>query len=511
MKKFYKTTTLLLLILIGCSSLLTAQTKTISFGGQGNDKVFDMVSHDGLNYILGEFPIGVDSLLNIANSVSLVNCYLPTIIVFDDNFNLVNYYCILDSANNQPIGLFSGKLAIDTITKSLYLCGTTGNTSRFGNDIVSNNNHNIVFPFLVRFDLLLNPIWARTSDCNYPWKLNSSTVNTLTIDDEGKPWASISAQGSSETLCFNNDSIYQNGKIYSDSIGNLTISKSFYSSSTLATNFSVTSIRIDSNRIIETYDDNTQSTLQMIDSREDTIIWRKISAKNSIRKTTVDLINRYFYSISDGGVLRKYRINNGSLVFQRTISTINSAEGITLLKDGSKIYISGISSINIHRIYALESITGNIIDSVTWGYNSFSNNFGTIQLHSFQVENNKLKSTYSGSTRFVTFGTDTLNEYRNDEGIFSIVDLTTLLTSTPNQSNNKQSIIVYPNPTFGIININSEEQITNLQCFDIQGRIIPLHSLNGFKQIGLPSNLNKGVYFLEISIKDKKEVVKIIF
>ncbi|MBR9830826.1 T9SS type A sorting domain-containing protein [bacterium] len=511
MKKVTTHFNLIFLILyIGGSYSLTAQTKTVSLGGLGDDKIYDMVSHNGLNYILGDFPIGTDTIFNVADSAYALSCIRASIIVLDDSFNLKDYYCILDSANNAPSALFAGKLAIDSITNSLYLCGTSGSTVKFGNDIISNNNNNVVFPFFVRFDLQLNPIWARTSYCNYSWNYYDSEITSLTIDNEGKPWAFISIQGAAQDICYNNDTIHSFGKIYADSIGQVYVSKSLFYQSLIPLNLLFTSIAIDSNRIIETYNDNTLSVLQIIDSKVDTVVWKKPITNDLIRKTAVDLNNRFLYTLSDGGILRKYNMYDGSLVYQQTITTANSAKGIALTKDGSKVYVSGISTSNIHKIYALAAQTGSLIDSIIWGHNSFSNNFGTIGISSFLIENDKLKSVYTGSTRFVTFGTDSLNEYHNDEGIFSIIDLYSLLTTIGTHKEQRQSISVYPNPTTGILNINSTEPITGLRCFDIQGRVVPIVHLNGFSQISLPPNLNKGVYFLEINFKDKKEIVKII-
>ena len=58
---------------------------------------------------------------------------------------------------------------------------------------------------------------------------------------------------------------------------------------------------------------------------------------------------------------------------------------------------------------------------------------------------------------------------------------------------------VFPNPTNGLVNISSQEEIIKIEVFDILGRLIK--SNQGINSIDI-SNLNQGVYILKFTTRN---------
>ena len=91
-----------------------------------------------------------------------------------------------------------------------------------------------------------------------------------------------------------------------------------------------------------------------------------------------------------------------------------------------------------------------------------------------------------------------------------------LLLSTSDFTNNAAGIKVYPNPNSGEFTVLSNYE-GHFQLLDLQGRIIsqgvlePTGSMNGMHTYSFRYlNLSKGLYLLNLTNKQKKEVVKII-
>ncbi|GEM_PF-3318215 len=75
--------------------------------------------------------------------------------------------------------------------------------------------------------------------------------------------------------------------------------------------------------------------------------------------------------------------------------------------------------------------------------------------------------------------------------------------------NNSSNLIVYPNPTNGIININSLKQLYSLELFDMTGKLVQSYPASN-KQINL-SNFPSGVYILKaVDQAGKTNNIKII-
>src|SRR5690554_7683452 len=69
---------------------------------------------------------------------------------------------------------------------------------------------------------------------------------------------------------------------------------------------------------------------------------------------------------------------------------------------------------------------------------------------------------------------------------------------------------VYPNPTSNIVNIDTDEQLSNYIIYDVSGRQIQSHLFTGSNQINL-QNVTTGVYFIKvITVQGNSGTVKVV-
>jgi hypothetical protein len=89
--------------------------------------------------------------------------------------------------------------------------------------------------------------------------------------------------------------------------------------------------------------------------------------------------------------------------------------------------------------------------------------------------------------------------HRIYEGFVAVANLEEMIVSNT-------GIVVYPNPSNGLLTILMEKAYTDLTycIFDQQGRMVKSDNLNG-KQTVIDLNLNNGMYYLMIG----QEVVKV--
>lgn len=73
-----------------------------------------------------------------------------------------------------------------------------------------------------------------------------------------------------------------------------------------------------------------------------------------------------------------------------------------------------------------------------------------------------------------------------------------------------ESIVVFPNPTNGNININSKFNIKTIELYDIQGRILETVIENSNESIIDVSTRQNGIYFLKITTDEGSKVERII-
>lgn len=73
-----------------------------------------------------------------------------------------------------------------------------------------------------------------------------------------------------------------------------------------------------------------------------------------------------------------------------------------------------------------------------------------------------------------------------------------------------ESILIYPNPTNGNININSKYNINTIELYDIQGRVLETTLESATTTTLDISNRENGIYFLKINTENGSKVEKIV-
>lgn len=83
-------------------------------------------------------------------------------------------------------------------------------------------------------------------------------------------------------------------------------------------------------------------------------------------------------------------------------------------------------------------------------------------------------------------------------------------TTSISEEETKKIISIFPNPTSDYINVNSTENIRNINLMDLTGKVIFNHIGNDLKLIDI-SNINKGLYILNITLQNDSEYSTKIF
>ena len=60
-----------------------------------------------------------------------------------------------------------------------------------------------------------------------------------------------------------------------------------------------------------------------------------------------------------------------------------------------------------------------------------------------------------------------------------------------------ENVVIYPNPSSGIFNIKSSDDVFDFYVFDISGKLVHNSTLNGNSSLDL-SELGKGSYIVEV-------------
>ena len=77
-------------------------------------------------------------------------------------------------------------------------------------------------------------------------------------------------------------------------------------------------------------------------------------------------------------------------------------------------------------------------------------------------------------------------------------------------NNVRNSVKVYPNPVIDVVNIDAASKVSNVQVFDLSGKIVSSHQLNAVKnQINL-SKLTPGIYIVNIKTESGVQSMKIM-
>lgn len=91
-------------------------------------------------------------------------------------------------------------------------------------------------------------------------------------------------------------------------------------------------------------------------------------------------------------------------------------------------------------------------------------------------------------------------------GYIKVTSMTCMAQTLGNEEFNKSTVTVYPNPTSDYLNLNIDDEV-NVKIFDLLGKMVMNQKV--IKQISL-SNLNKGLYLVEVSNNDIHYNTKII-
>lgn len=85
----------------------------------------------------------------------------------------------------------------------------------------------------------------------------------------------------------------------------------------------------------------------------------------------------------------------------------------------------------------------------------------------------------------------------------------TFATLGVNEVENK-SVVVYPNPTTGIVNINCNDTIKNIVLYDIQGRLLMTKIVDSQNVTFELSNQNTGTYFVKVITDNGVKIEKVL-
>ncbi len=80
-------------------------------------------------------------------------------------------------------------------------------------------------------------------------------------------------------------------------------------------------------------------------------------------------------------------------------------------------------------------------------------------------------------------------------------------------SQDERLVLCYPNPTSGLINLKMEgiqESVTNIKIFNSIGQTVKSTSFYSLSNLIDITDFNAGIYFIEIDIDEKREIIKII-
>ena len=212
-----------------------------------------------------------------------------------------------------------------------------------------------------------------------------------------------------------------------------------------------------------------------------------------------------FFSNNNAGSV----INNGSITFVNTFTD----EGITTISPSSSTIVNqdykhgGVFEVTING-----SVAGDAL-----GYSQM-NVDGNLTLFSSPTLNVTIEPSYlpsDGTSHAVITYSGSLS------GTFDAVNIPNtgwyVDYSTPGEVNvirdsvldieniDDASFSVYPNPTSGIINIQSKENIQKAELFDINGRLIFTKTSNSQMNI---SKLSVGVYMLKVLTENGKSSTK---
>ena len=108
-----------------------------------------------------------------------------------------------------------------------------------------------------------------------------------------------------------------------------------------------------------------------------------------------------------------------------------------------------------------------------------------------------------GST--LAMGSVISNIYLGEVKVFDLTNVLSLENLKP-----KETVVIYPNPTNSILNINSNVTISSIELYDIQGRTLETNFVNEMTSLIDISSKPNGIYLLKIITEQGNKVERII-
>ncbi|NDC30411.1 MAG: T9SS C-terminal target domain-containing protein [Bacteroidetes bacterium] len=193
--------------------------------------------------------------------------------------------------------------------------------------------------------------------------------------------------------------------------------------------------------------------------------------------------------------------------------TVNNSSSISDRGFGSGTS-NNISDITKAHSYCSQSAA---VDSTKWYHLVFVRDTGNTRLYvngslksTTSVHSLKPKYTKGDSTAsfnlYKIFGNHTIlvDELRIFDKVLTTAQIAALYTPAPATSGIQEkempSTSVYPNPSYGIVSINSNQDIANINVYDISGRAVHNQQFtNKLNQTEIDlSALNNGIYFIAV-------------
>jgi hypothetical protein len=167
------------------------------------------------------------------------------------------------------------------------------------------------------------------------------------------------------------------------------------------------------------------------------------------------------------------------------------------------VYFKPLASWGIPKIYYWSALPSGAVPSITW------------------AQSIAMTADTDGWYKYTFAGVTSVNViFRNQAGNIQSPDLTGITAdkwfdssyndvtlSISEKEFFKNDFILYPNPTYGTLKIESQNKVSEAGVFDIQGKLVSFQSIGSNQQIEL-GNLTPGTYIVKMITEDRKTVFK---
>ncbi|AXG70146.1 MAM domain, meprin/A5/mu [Kordia sp. SMS9] len=120
-------------------------------------------------------------------------------------------------------------------------------------------------------------------------------------------------------------------------------------------------------------------------------------------------------------------------------------------------------------------------------------------------------SAFSGEIRLRFTGKSGVSSPFDSDTAIDLIQINEFQVLATPEVTSDLGIVMYPNPVEDIIHIQSTQNIQTIKIFSIQGKLLLAISAVANKEIKIPaSNFETGIYFVEITNNQKKQVIKML-